>query len=166
MNVYFFWLWACCRWVDFYFLEMTLNSFVHCCPSVWQLNCGHVCVFRYVDEAVSGGKPPARKGVDSLSWHGLYFWVCITFCKVRHSDSVTKPDYYFQIIIQFQSLLICTEICLIDWKRIKDIMRALHHVGNNSKRSLAIIEWLLVVHIGTTTRVVHNCKTTWTVFET
>ena len=47
-------------------------------------------------EAVSGGKPRAGKGVVCLlSWHGSQFWVCITFCKVRHSDSVTKPDYYF-----------------------------------------------------------------------
>ena len=24
-----------------------------------------------------------------------HFWVCITFCKVRHGDGVTKPDYYY-----------------------------------------------------------------------
>ena len=30
-----------------------------------------------------------------LSWHGSHFWVCITFCRVRHGDSVTKPDYYY-----------------------------------------------------------------------
>ena len=40
--------------------------------------------------------PPAGKGVVGLlSWHGSHFWVCITFCKVRHGDSVTKPDYYY-----------------------------------------------------------------------
>ena len=38
----------------------------------------------------------AGKGVVGLlSWHGSYFWVCITFCKVHHSDSFTKPDYYY-----------------------------------------------------------------------
>ena len=30
-----------------------------------------------------------------LSWRGSHFWVCITFCKMRHGDSVTKPDYYY-----------------------------------------------------------------------
>ena len=33
--------------------------------------------------------------VGLLSSHGSHFWVCITFCKVRHGDSVTKPDYYY-----------------------------------------------------------------------
>ena len=33
--------------------------------------------------------------VGLLSWHGSHFWVCIKFCKVRHGDSVTKPDYYY-----------------------------------------------------------------------
>ena len=62
----------------------------------WRLNCGHVCAFGRVDEAVSGGKPPVIKGVVGLlSWHGSHFWVCITFCKVRHGDSVTKPDYNY-----------------------------------------------------------------------
>ena len=62
----------------------------------WRLNCGHACAFGRVDEAVSGGKPLAEKGVVGLlSWHGSHFWVCITFCKVRHGDSVTKPDYYY-----------------------------------------------------------------------
>ena len=68
----------------------------------WWLNCGHVCAFGHVDGAVSGGKPPAGKGVVGLlSWHGSHFWVCITFCKVRHNDSVTTPDYYYYIIILF-----------------------------------------------------------------
>ena len=57
---------------------------------------GYVCAFGRVDEAVSGGKPPAGKSVDSLfSWQGSHLWVCITFCEVRHGDSVTKPDYYY-----------------------------------------------------------------------
>ena len=30
------------------------------------VNCGHVCAFECVDEAVSNGKPHAEKGVDSL----------------------------------------------------------------------------------------------------
>ena len=56
----------------------------------------HPHAFGHVDEAVSGGKPHAGKGVVGLfSWHGLNFWVCITFCKVHHGDSVTKPDYYY-----------------------------------------------------------------------
>ena len=33
-----------------------------------------------------------------LHWRGSHFWVCITFCKMRHGDSVTKPDYYYYII--------------------------------------------------------------------
>ena len=36
----------------------------------------------------------ARKGVDSLIWHGSNFWVCVLFCKVRQGDNVTS-----QIII-------------------------------------------------------------------
>ena len=71
----------------------------------WRLNCGHACAFGRVDEAVSGGKPPAGKGVvGMLSWHGSHFWVCITFCKVRHGDSVAKPDYYYYF---FPTISIC-----------------------------------------------------------
>ena len=45
---------------------------------------------------MSGGKPPAGKGVVGLlSRHGSHFLVCIIFSKVRHGDSVTKPDYYY-----------------------------------------------------------------------
>ena len=29
------------------------------------------------------------------SRQSTHFWVCITFCRVRHGDSVTKPDYYY-----------------------------------------------------------------------
>ena len=69
------------------------------CPLLsraWRLNCGHACASGRVDEAVSGRKPLAGKGVVGLlSWHGSHFWVCITFCKVRHGDNVTKPDYYY-----------------------------------------------------------------------
>ena len=31
----------------------------------------------------------------SYSRQSTHFWVCITFCKVRHGDSVTKPDYFY-----------------------------------------------------------------------
>ena len=31
----------------------------------------------------------------AYSRQNTHFWVCITFCKVRHGDSVTKPDYYY-----------------------------------------------------------------------
>ena len=96
----------------FIVLGMTLNSSVPLClgydiklisywlvvqgHAAWRLNCGHACTFGRVDKAVSGGKPPAGKSVVGLlSWHGSHFWVCITFCKVRHGDSVTKPDYYY-----------------------------------------------------------------------
>ena len=49
-------------------------------------------------------KALAGKGVVGLlSWHGSHFWVCITFCKVRHGDSVTKPDYYYYYIISVSS---------------------------------------------------------------
>ena len=27
-----------------------------------------------------------------------HFWVCITFCKVWHGDSVTKPDYSYVLV--------------------------------------------------------------------
>ena len=40
-----------------------------------------------VDEAVSGGKPPAGKSVvDLLSWHGTHFWVYIAYCKLRQVE--------------------------------------------------------------------------------
>ena len=45
-------------------------------PPHW-LNCGHVCTFVRVDEAVSGGKLP---------W--LTFWVCITFGKVSPNQII------------------------------------------------------------------------------
>ena len=32
----------------------------------WRLNCGHACAFGRVDEAVSGEKPPAGKGMVGL----------------------------------------------------------------------------------------------------
>ena len=31
----------------------------------------------------------------AYSRQSKHFWVCITFCRVRHGDSVTKPDYYY-----------------------------------------------------------------------
>ena len=31
----------------------------------------------------------------AYSQQSTHFWVCITFCRVRHGDSVTKPDYYY-----------------------------------------------------------------------
>ena len=31
----------------------------------------------------------------TYSRQSTHSWVCITFCKVRHCDSVTKPDYYY-----------------------------------------------------------------------
>ena len=34
----------------------------------------------------------------AYSRQSTHFWVCITFCRVRHGDSVTKPDYYIIII--------------------------------------------------------------------
>ena len=44
--------------------------------------------------------PLPKKGVvGMLSWHGSHFWVCITFCRVRHGDSVTKPDYYYLLLL-------------------------------------------------------------------
>ena len=33
----------------------------------------------------------------AYSRQSTHFWVCITFCRVRHGDSVTKPDYYYYI---------------------------------------------------------------------
>jgi len=45
----------------------------------WRLNCDHACASGCVDEAVSGVKPPAGKGVVGLlSWHGLHFWVTVS----------------------------------------------------------------------------------------
>ena len=32
----------------------------------WRLNCGHACASRRVDEAVSGGMPPAGEGVFGI----------------------------------------------------------------------------------------------------
>ena len=31
----------------------------------------------------------------AYSRQSTHFWVCITFCRVRHGDCVTKPDYYY-----------------------------------------------------------------------
>ena len=31
----------------------------------------------------------------AYSRQSTHFWVCITFCRVRHGDSVTKPDCYY-----------------------------------------------------------------------
>ena len=46
--------------------------------------------FKHWNEAVSDGKLPAGKGVDSLlSWHGSHFCVCITCCNVRQCDPMT-----------------------------------------------------------------------------
>ena len=57
-------------------LGMTLNSSIVVQGMTVKLR---PC-FERVDEAVSGGKHPAGKGVDSLlSWNGSHFWVCITF---------------------------------------------------------------------------------------
>ena len=43
---------------------------------------------------------PAGKGVvvGLLSWHMARTYEFITFCKVRHGDSVTKPDYYYLLL--------------------------------------------------------------------
>ena len=35
----------------------------------------------------------------AYSRQGTHFWVRITFCRVRHGDSVTKQDYYYYYII-------------------------------------------------------------------
>ena len=31
----------------------------------------------------------------AYSRQSTHFWVCITFCRVQHGDSVTKPGYYY-----------------------------------------------------------------------
>ena len=60
---------------------LTLSSIYR----AWQLNCGHVCTFGSVNEAVPGGEPLPYKSVESsLSWHSSHFRVCITICEVRH----------------------------------------------------------------------------------
>ena len=33
---------------------------------------------------------------------GTHFWVCITFCEVRHGDSATNPDYYYYYYYKLQ----------------------------------------------------------------
>ena len=44
---------------------------IRCCPGHGGLTAAMYCAFERLNEAVSGGKPPAGKGVDSLlSWHG------------------------------------------------------------------------------------------------
>ena len=66
-----------------------------------------------VDEAVSGGKPPAGKSVDSLTW----LTVCFTFCKVRHGDIkcnmvIVSPNQIIIIIIivsDIVSLICCVK---------------------------------------------------------
>ena len=38
----------------------------------------------------------------AYSRQSTHFWVCITFCRVRHGDSVTKPDYYYYYYYYYQ----------------------------------------------------------------
>ena len=40
----------------------------------------------------------------AYSRQGTHFWVCITFCRVRHGDSVTKPDYYYYYYYYYLTL--------------------------------------------------------------
>ena len=44
-----------------------------------------------------------------LSWQGSHFWVCITFCKVRHGDSVTKPDYHYLLFLLIYDVATCNK---------------------------------------------------------
>ena len=39
----------------------------------------------------------------AYSRQSTHFWVCITFCRVRHGDSVTKPDYYYYYAVRTRS---------------------------------------------------------------
>ena len=55
----------------------------------------------------------------AYSRQGTHFWVCITFCRVRHGDSVTKPDYYYYYyyyIVYTKNLMIeklrCPYVCV------------------------------------------------------
>ena len=66
-----------------------------------------------------------------LSWHGSHFWVCITFCRVRHGDSVTKPDYYYYyyyeiLLIRYWS--ICPSV--IQWIQYSGYVWASLNVTN------------------------------------
>ena len=63
-----------------------------------------------LNEAVSGGKPPVRKAVDSLqSWHGSQFWVCITFCQLQ-----TRLLIYYYFCQHFH--LWTFSVALIGWQ--------------------------------------------------
>ena len=54
------------------------------------------------------------------SRQGTHFWVCITICRVRHGDSVTKPDYYY-----YYYLII---ICISIWKVLINVLLWVHFV--------------------------------------
>ena len=61
-------------------------------------------------------KAPCRKGCGwfvKLTWLAL-FWVCITFCKVRHGDSATKPDcYYYLLFLCIMAGVLCMFNCIL-----------------------------------------------------
>ena len=95
-------------WIDKYHMVTEQNASRKESVKLWRRD--QVCAFRRVDEAVSDGKPSAGNNNNNntqlitdedglLSWHGSHFWVCFTFCKVRHGDSVTKPDYYYHCLL-------------------------------------------------------------------
>ena len=96
------------RWYRMFFLTLNhgdivvpshrtdwgLRSFAVAGPSSWN--------------ALPVGLRSSSFGLDTFAKHlkthlfglaysrqGTHFWVCITFCRVRHGDSVTKPDYYY-----------------------------------------------------------------------
>ena len=51
----------------------------------------------------------------AYSRQGTHFWVCITFCRVRHGDSVTEPDYFYYYYYYYYLSL--------DWQQIIPFMQ-------------------------------------------
>ena len=85
-----------------YVLGMTLNSSVGLGYDVkssvpWRLDCGHACAFGRVDEAVSGGKPSAGKGVVGMLSSNRTFEFVLHF--VRCVTVTVSPNQIIIIII-------------------------------------------------------------------
>ena len=73
-----------------YVLGMTLNSSVIVRGMTVKLRPG--LRFRARGWGCEMGSP-LQERMWIIWWHGSHFWVCITFCKMRHGDSFTEPDY-------------------------------------------------------------------------
>ena len=53
----------------------------------------------------------------AYSRQGTHFWVCNTFCRVRHGVSVTKPDYYYYYYYYLYRYFSCRDdFCVVSYR--------------------------------------------------